>query len=170
MATITLGCGEAADRNSPGVDKLRRLLEHECEGQVSQGLCTDRHRQEGRDCVHVTWETGVQGVCASCRELAQAGAQVRVASRATLSPFLLLVHSCASTSLVGAQKQPQCSALASAVLHTVEGLDIMLWRHQGVGDAQGQTVACKHETHAAAAEHRPSCRTCAQTICPISPP
>eukprot|EP00891_Asterochloris_glomerata_P001763 jgi/Astpho2/1763/fgenesh1_pg.00032_%23_85_t len=33
MATITLGCGEAADRNSPGVDKLRRLLEHECEGQ-----------------------------------------------------------------------------------------------------------------------------------------
>ena len=39
MATITLGCSEAADRNSPGVDKLRRLLEHECEGQVSHRLC-----------------------------------------------------------------------------------------------------------------------------------
>ena len=38
MATITLGCSEAADRNSPGVDKLRRLLEHECEGQVRHGL------------------------------------------------------------------------------------------------------------------------------------
>ena len=74
MATITLGCSEAADRNSPGVDKLRRLLEHECEGQVRHGVCASlagAHRQGL--CVCLTQETGLQGLCADCRKLGHSG-------------------------------------------------------------------------------------------------